>query len=83
MRYFLNFAYNGSPYHGWQRQPNAKSVQQTLEEALCTLLRTSIAITGAGRTDTGVHAELMVAHFDAHLSQELENRFSAFIEPFP
>ena len=73
MRYFINFAYNGSPYHGWQRQPNAKSVQQTLEEALCTLLRTSIAITGAGRTDTGVHAELMVAHFDAHLSQELEN----------
>lgn len=72
MRYFLTFAYNGTPYHGWQRQPNAPSVQQTLEEALSTLLRQDIAVTGAGRTDTGVHAQTMVAHFDVELSQEKE-----------
>lgn len=64
MRYFLKLAYNGVPYHGWQRQPNAISVQQTLEEALATITRRSISITGAGRTDTGVHAKEMYAHFD-------------------
>ena len=79
---FSQFAYNGSLYHSWQRQPNADSVQQTLEEALSTLLRTSIAITGAGRTDTGVHAELVVAHFDAHLSQELENNLVHLLNRF-
>ena len=62
MRYFLTLAYNGTPFHGWQRQPNAKSVQQTLEEALSTLLRKPITILGAGRTDTGVHAKQMMAH---------------------
>ena len=67
MRYFLTLAYNGTPFHGWQRQPNAKSVQQTLEEALSTLLRKPITILGAGRTDTGVHAKQMMAHFDAEL----------------
>ena len=64
MRYFLQLSYNGSPYCGWQRQPHHASVQQTLEEALSTILRTKIAITGAGRTDTGVHAKIMYAHFD-------------------
>ena len=68
MRYFLTFAYNGTPFHGWQRQPNEFSVQQTLEEALSTLLRREIALTAAGRTDTGVHAQKMVAHFEADLS---------------
>ena len=72
MRYFLTFAYNGTPFHGWQRQPNAPSVQETLEEALSTLLRKKIALTGAGRTDTGVHAQKMVAHFEADLSSEKE-----------
>ena len=72
MRYFLTFAYNGTPFHGWQRQPNASSVQQTLEEALSTLLRREIALTAAGRTDTGVHAQKMVAHFEADLSAEKE-----------
>lgn len=72
MRYFLTFAYNGTPFHGWQRQPNAMSVQQTLEEALSTVLRKPIAITGAGRTDTGVHAQQMTAHFEATLSTEIE-----------
>ncbi|MCD8288063.1 MAG: tRNA pseudouridine(38-40) synthase TruA [Porphyromonadaceae bacterium] len=63
-RYFLYLAYDGSAYHGWQRQPNGLSVQQCLEEALSLLLRRETAVTGAGRTDTGVHARLMVAHFD-------------------
>ncbi|MBD5221244.1 MAG: tRNA pseudouridine(38-40) synthase TruA [Bacteroidales bacterium] len=64
MRYFLRLAYNGSPFHGWQRQPNASSVQETIEESLSTILRTPTPITGAGRTDTGVHAACMYAHFD-------------------
>ncbi len=70
MRYFLTLAYNGTPFHGWQRQPNASSVQQCLEEALSTLLRQPITIVGAGRTDTGVHAKQMMAHFDAKLTQD-------------
>jgi tRNA pseudouridine38-40 synthase len=63
-RYFIYLAYNGKNYCGWQIQPNAVTVQQTIEESLSTLLRSTIPITGAGRTDTGVHARLMVAHFD-------------------
>lgn len=64
MRYFLKLAYNGSRFHGWQSQPNASSVQQTVEEALSTIFRRRVPITGAGRTDTGVHARTMFAHFD-------------------
>lgn len=64
MRYFIEIAYDGTPFHGWQRQPNASSVQQTIEEALATMTRTTIPITGAGRTDTGVHARRTYAHFD-------------------
>ena len=63
-RYFLYFSYKGTHYHGWQRQPNGVSVQQVLEEALSTVLRTDIAVVGAGRTDAGVHAKCMVAHFE-------------------
>jgi len=63
-RYFINMAYDGSDYCGWQIQPNAKSVQQVLEHALTTLLQAKISVTGAGRTDTGVHASFFVAHFD-------------------
>ncbi len=63
-RYFIYLAYNGKNYCGWQRQPNGVAVQQRLEEALSTLLRASVAVVGAGRTDAGVHARLMVAHFD-------------------
>ncbi|MGB2136509.1 MAG: tRNA pseudouridine(38-40) synthase TruA, partial [Flavobacteriaceae bacterium] len=70
-RYFIELAYNGSSYHGWQRQPNAISVQQVLEEALSKLIRESIILLGAGRTDTGVHALQMFAHFD--VSQEIAN----------
>ena len=64
MRYFVHFAYNGTAYHGWQYQPNAISVQQVLEQALSTLLRVPVTLTAAGRTDTGVHARSMYAHFD-------------------
>ncbi|MFC0603944.1 tRNA pseudouridine(38-40) synthase TruA [Winogradskyella pulchriflava] len=64
MRYFLEFSYNGKAYHGWQNQPNAISVQEVLEKALSTILKTTISITGAGRTDAGVHASQMFAHFD-------------------
>lgn len=63
-RYFMRLAYRGEPFHGWQYQPNAISVQQVLEECLSTVLRTEVKITGAGRTDTGVNARMMVAHFD-------------------
>ena len=64
MRYFIQLSYNGAAYHGWQIQPNAITVQETLQDSLSKLLNTKIAITGAGRTDTGVHASQMFAHFD-------------------
>lgn len=64
MRYFIEFKYNGAAYCGWQRQPNAPTVQGAIEKALSTLLRESIEIVGAGRTDTGVHASFYVAHFE-------------------
>lgn len=64
MRYFAYFSYSGLHYHGWQIQPNANSVQEELNRALSTLLREPILTTGAGRTDAGVSARLMVAHFD-------------------
>lgn len=63
-RYFIRLSYNGSPFHGWQSQPNAVSVQETLEKALSMILRSAVKIVGAGRTDTGVNARVMIAHFD-------------------
>lgn len=65
--------YFGKAYHGWQRQPNAISVQQVLEDAMSTQLRETISITGAGRTDTGVHAKKMVAHFETNTSFKAED----------
>ncbi len=64
MRYFIELAYKGTAYNGWQRQPNAPSVQQTLEEALSRRLGRATEVVGAGRTDTGVHAAFYIAHFD-------------------
>jgi tRNA pseudouridine38-40 synthase len=64
MRYFITFSYDGTNYHGWQIQPNGVSVQEKLQWALSTLLREEIVVTGAGRTDAGVHARMMVAHFE-------------------
>ena len=63
-RYFLQLSYKGTRYFGWQRQPNAISVQEVIEKTLSTVLREDIAVVGAGRTDTGVHASFYVAHFD-------------------
>lgn len=67
-RYFIFMSYDGSAYHGWQVQPNGNSVQAEIERALTTLLRKNIQVVGAGRTDTGVHARRMTAHFDADSS---------------
>ena len=64
MRFFIYLSYDGARYHGWQIQPNGISVQEVLGKALSTLLREPIEVTGAGRTDAGVNASLMVAHFD-------------------
>lgn len=63
-RYFLDIAYNGTAYHGWQIQENAHTVQAELQKCLSTVLRTDVEIMGSGRTDTGVHATHQVAHFD-------------------
>lgn len=72
LRYFLEFAYNGTHYHGWQYQPNAVSVQETLNKVFSTLLQEEIEIVGAGRTDTGVHASQMYGHFDTEKELDLE-----------
>jgi tRNA pseudouridine38-40 synthase len=64
VRYFLQLAYKGTNYHGWQIQPNGNTIQSEIESALSTLLRKPISITGSGRTDSGVHAFHQIAHFD-------------------
>lgn len=83
MRYFITFSYQGSSYHGWQRQPDANSVQQTLEEAMELFLKESVSLVGAGRTDTGVHAKVMVAHFDTEVLFQIEEliyRLNAYLD---
>lgn len=75
MRYFIELAYDGLPFHGWQSQPNAVSVQSTIELALSKILRKPTSITGAGRTDTGVNARRMFAHFDVINEIEDSGRF--------
>ncbi len=67
MRYFLHFAYDGTQYHGWQVQPNTRTVQAEVDRCLSQVLRQPIHCLGSGRTDTGVHASHQVAHFDADL----------------
>ena len=82
MRYFITLSYNGKNYHGWQIQPNGSSVQETLEKALSTMLRCPISIVGAGRTDAGVHAKKMIAHFDTDVALntlELPRRLNCFL----
>ena len=64
MRYFIHLSYDGSRYHGWQIQPNGISIEGEIERCLSTLLGAPVDIVGAGRTDAGVHARHMVAHFD-------------------
>jgi len=80
MRYFIELAYNGANYHGWQNQPNAISVQETIEAAVSIILNQKTAITGCGRTDTGVHASQYFAHFD--FSDELPKAFSFRLNNF-
>lgn len=82
MRYFIEFSYNGKGYHGWQNQPNAVSVQEVLENATSKLLQSQIAVVGAGRTDAGVHAKQMIAHFDYDHkidTDKLTYRLNAFL----
>ncbi len=64
LRYFIEIAYNGKNYHGWQIQPEAVTVQEVLEKTMSTILRKEIKVMGAGRTDAGVHAKQLYAHFD-------------------
>ena len=64
-RYFVQLSYKGTNYHGWQIQPNASTVQEIVTKAFSTILREDIEITGAGRTDSGVHASFFVAHFES------------------
>jgi tRNA pseudouridine38-40 synthase len=70
-RYFIYISYKGTSYHGWQVQPDSITVQKTLDEALSVVLNEKISTTGAGRTDTGVHALVFCAHFDS-ISPDLE-----------
>ena len=72
MRYFIEFAYKGTKYHGWQAQPNAISVQEVLTNGIATILQQKINLIGAGRTDSGVHAMQMFAHFDYEFEIEKE-----------
>ncbi|MCL6261208.1 tRNA pseudouridine(38-40) synthase TruA [Aquiflexum sp. TKW24L] len=69
-RYFIEFAYRGTHYHGWQFQKNAHSVQAEMEKALSVILKQPSFLTGSGRTDTGVHASQQYAHFDTALNLE-------------
>lgn len=75
-RYFIIFAYDGADFCGWQVQPRMRTVQGVLEQALSVILRSEVALTGAGRTDTGVHARYSVAHFDLEVSLALEQLLS-------
>lgn len=73
-RHFINLSYLGARFHGWQIQPGDISVQQRMEEALSTVLRTPVAVVGAGRTDTGVNASMMMAHADLPLRVDDDTR---------
>lgn len=82
LRYFIELGYNGKHFHGWQIQPEARSVQEVMERTLSTLLRDDIKVVGAGRTDTGVHAKKFVAHFDAQEITDLKGllfRLNSFL----
>ncbi|MDY7394443.1 tRNA pseudouridine(38-40) synthase TruA [Aureibaculum sp. 2210JD6-5] len=82
MRYFIELSYNGKNYHGWQIQPNAISVQEVLTKAFSTILRIDVDIVGAGRTDTGVHALQLFAHFDVDSildGEDITRKINAFL----
>jgi tRNA pseudouridine38-40 synthase len=79
-RYFIEIAFNGGNYHGWQIQINATSVQEVLNKALSTILRQNIETVGCGRTDTGVHAKQLFAHFDLRDGLDDSNSFISDID---
>ncbi|MDH5414008.1 MAG: tRNA pseudouridine(38-40) synthase TruA, partial [Flavobacteriaceae bacterium] len=82
MRYFIEISFNGKNYHGWQIQPNDPSVQEVITKAIKTILRIDISIVGAGRTDAGVHASQLFAHFDIdyHVNElELIQKLNAYL----
>lgn len=82
MRYFIYLEFDGSAYSGWQIQPHSPSVQQTLEQSLALFLRHDVSVTGAGRTDAGVHASEMVAHFDLDEPQDcawMQNKLNGIL----
>ncbi|MEH0158282.1 tRNA pseudouridine(38-40) synthase TruA [Limibacter armeniacum] len=84
MRYFIEVAYHGALYHGWQVQPNAETVQEKLNFVLSKLLRAEIEITGSGRTDTGVHCSQQFAHFDYDdeiVEKDLLHKANSFLPP--
>ena len=78
MRYFVRLSYKGTKFHGWQIQPNAISIQEELEKAFSIILQQKTAITGAGRTDAGVHARNYIAHFDME-NDHFESDLSSLI----
>lgn len=83
MRYFIDISYDGSNYHGWQIQPNADTVQHQINLAFSTILNEEINVIGAGRTDTGVHAKKMIAHFDTNQTIDFEKfkyRINGFLK---
>jgi len=83
MRYFIDISYDGSNYHGWQIQPNAVTVQHQINLALSTILNEEINVLGAGRTDTGVHAKKMIAHFDTNQAinfEKFKHRINGFLK---
>ena len=81
MRFFIQLSYQGTNYHGWQVQPNVNSVQLEVNQALSVVLNQEIMVTGAGRTDAGVHAKQMFAHFDSDksLGKELLYRINSIL----
>ena len=82
MRYFIFFSYNGKKFHGWQKQKNANSVQEVMEESLSIITKKKINLVGAGRTDTGVHAKTMVAHFDIEDQVEDKDKLIVLLNKF-
>ena len=73
MRFFIEISYQGLNYHGWQEQPNAITVQSEINKALSTIFQQKIFVMGAGRTDSGVHAKQMFAHFDYDVEFDIKN----------
>jgi len=82
MRFFIEISYKGTNYHGWQEQPNANTIQSEIRTALSTILNANIQVAGAGRTDSGVHARQMFAHFDCNINFEIQDlifRLNSFL----